>query len=200
MIKLMESQVPQNFSSGLYNEKGYDVGGDFTNIVADILFTGVAECLGDIKTKDFPVAFVFEENNKDFIAAAVVQYFENKDDKNKPGNWNYCWTWYKEDVPDTARLVRTTDIQLASYFRSVSQSKYGIAFENSAGITEVLRYLLVQIKKWLDENASETEEVSIGEEGIFQASVVVENGEKVYSLVPEGEIKKLIKDDAAIEV
>ena len=59
---------------------------------------------------------------------------------------------------------------------------------------------IAQIKKWLEANAVEGEEVGVELDGIFQASVAVENGEKVFSLVPDGEIKKLIKDDAAIEV
>lgn len=200
MIKLMESQIPQNYSTGLYSEKDYDLSADHTNIVADILFTGVAQCLGDVKDRKFPSAFVFEANNKDFIAAAIVQYFENKDDPSKPGNWSYTWTWYKDDVPANSKIYRTTQQELSSYFRGVSQGKYGMAFKDVAGITEVNRYLLVQIKKWLDENAKEGEEVGVEEPGIFQASVVIEDGEKVFSLVPEGEIKKLIKDDSAIEV
>lgn len=200
MIKLMESQIPQNYSTGLYSEKDYDLSADHTNIVADILFTGVAQCLGDVKDRKFPSAFVFEANNKDFIAAAIVEYYENEDDPSKPGNWSYTWTWYKDDVPQNSKIYRTTQPELSSYFRGVSQGKYGMAFKDVAGITEVNRYLLVQIKKWLDENAKEGEEVGVEEPGIFQASVVVENGEKVFSLVPEGEIKKLIKDDSAIEV
>ena len=200
MIKLMESQIPQNYSTGLYSEKDYDVSPDFTNTLADILFTGVAMCLGDVKDRKFPSVFVFEENNSDFIAAAIVEYFENEDDPSKPGNWNYTWTWYKEDVPTNSKIYRTTQPELSSYFRGVSQGKYGMAFKDTAAVTEVTRYLLVQIKKWLDENAKEGEEVGVEEEGVFQASVVIENGEKVFSLVPEGEIKKLIKDDSAIEV
>jgi hypothetical protein len=89
MIKLMESQIPQNYSTGLYREKDYDVPSDFTNMVADVLFSGVAMCLGDVKDRKFPSAFVFEANNKDFIAAAVVEYHENEDDPSKPGNWSY---------------------------------------------------------------------------------------------------------------
>jgi hypothetical protein len=200
MMKLMESQIPQNYSTGLYSEKDYDVSPDFTNTLADILFTGVAMCLGDVKDRKFPSVFVFEENNSDFIAAAIVEYFENEDDPSKPGNWNYTWTWYKDDVPANSKIYRTTQSELSSYFRGVSQGKYGMAFRDVAGITEVNRYFLIQVKKWLDENAKEGEEVGVEEPGIFQASVVIEDGEKVFSLVPEGEIKKLIKDDSAIEV
>ena len=75
-----------------------------------------------------------------------------------------------------------------------------MAFKDTAAVVEVTRFFLEQVKKWLEENASETEEVGVEQEGVFQATVSVENGEKAFSLVPEGEIKKLIKDDASIEV
>ena len=52
MVKLNETNIPQNFSTGMYNDKGYDLSRDHTSLVADILFTGVSECLGDVKTKD----------------------------------------------------------------------------------------------------------------------------------------------------
>ena len=63
----------------------------------------------------------------------------------------------------------------------------------------MLTYLLQQIYKWLDENAKEGEEVIVEQDGIFQARVAVENGEKVFAIEPAGEVKMLIKDDAAIE-
>jgi hypothetical protein len=199
MLKLMETQIPTSFSKALYNDKGYDLHRDQTNVVADILFTGVAECLGDIKTRETPVAFVFQENNLDFIAGALIQYMPNEDDPTLPGSWSYTWTWNKDDIPEDAVIRTTNDVGLSSYFRGVSQSKYGMAFENSAAVTEVLRTFMLTVRQWLDENASETEEVGVEAEGVFQASVVVENGEKIFALIPEGEIKKLIKDDAAIE-
>ena len=196
MIKLMESQIPQNYAAGIYNEKGYELGAEHTDKVADILFTGVTNCLADVKKQDTPVAFVFEENNGDFIAAAVAQYIPNEDDVTAPGSW----TWYKEDVPATAHLYRCSDISMSVYFRGTGMSKYGIQWEDVAAINECTRYLLAQIKAWLDNNAVEGEEVGVVQDGVFQATVAIENGEKVFSLVPDGEIKKLIKDDAAIEV
>ena len=47
--------------------------------------------------------------------------------------------------------------------------------------------------------ASETEEVSIEQDGVFQARVAIEGGEKVFAIEPAGEIKMLIKDDTSIE-
>jgi hypothetical protein len=53
--------------------------------------------------------------------------------------------------------------------------------------------------KWLDENAKMDEEVTIEQDGVFQARVGIEAGQKVFSLEPAGEIKMLIKDDASVE-
>ena len=200
MVKLNETNIPQNFSTGMYNDKGYDISRDHTSLVADILFTGVSECLGDIKTKEQPVAFVFKKKNDEFIAAAVVQYIENKDDKNQAGAWSYVWTWNQEDVPKNAKLVGPEDANLGVYFRGVSKNKYGAAFRDQAAIIEVTRYFLETLSKWLDENAVDTEEIAVEEPGVFQAAIVIENDQRIKSLVPEGEIKKLIKDDSAIEV
>lgn len=200
MIKLMESQIPQNYATGIYNEKAYELGAEHTDKVADILFTGVTNCLAEVKKQDTPVAFVFEENNGDFIAAAVVQFLANEDDPTKPGSWSYIWTWYKDDVPSNAHLYRCSDISMSIYFRGAGLSKYGIQWEDVSAINECTRYLLAQIKSWLDNNAVEGEEVGVVQDGVFQATVAIEDGEKVFSIVPDGEIKKLIKDDAAIEV
>ena len=48
-------------------------------------------------------------------------------------------------------------------------------------------------------NAKEGEEVNLELPGYFVASVVIDGGEKVMSLVPDGAMKRLIKDDAALE-
>lgn len=198
-ISLMESQIPQNYQTGLYNEKGYELAAENTVDVADVLFSGVSECLGDIKNKEIPVAFVFEQNNQDFVAAAIVRYIPNEDDPNKAGAWNYVWTWYKDDVPSNARIVRASESDMSIYFRGTGLRKYGMQWKDINAINECSRYLLQQIKNWLDNNAVEGEVVEVHQDGIFQASVAIENGEKVYSIVPDGEMKKLIKDDSAIE-
>ena len=200
MLKLMETQIPQNYQTGLYNEKGYELAPENTSNVADILFTGVTECLADVKNKDIPVAFVFEENNQDFIAAAVVQFLPNEDDSSKPGSWSYSWTWYKDDVPANSRIIRACDTEMSTYFRGTGLRKYGMQWKDINAIFECTRYFIIQVKKWLDANAVEGEEVGIELEGVFQATVAVEDGVKVFSITPDGEIKKLIKDDSAIEV
>ena len=200
MNKLSETSIPQNYSTGLYNDKSYDLSAELTATVADIIFTSTSECLGNYKTKEHPVAFIYKRNNDDFIAGAVIKYMPNEDDKSKPGSWSYVWTWNKEDIPNNATLIDISSLDCYEYFRGTARSKYSIAFKDQAAIYEITRYFLEVVKKWLDDNASDTEEIGVQLEGVFVATAAVENGVVYKSLVPEGEIKKLIKDDAAIEV
>ena len=164
----------------------------------DVIFTGTANLLSQAKSKDKATAFTFRKIDGSLIAAAVVQYFENEDKKN-PGNWSLVWTFDEADIPENSLLIDFSDTQTHSYFRAVAGEKYGMRFEGVAELVDCLVYALSTLKKWLDENAKENAETSIELDGFFQARVAVENGEKIFAIEPDGEIKNLIKDDAAIE-
>lgn len=196
---LNETKIPQIYSTGLYSENGYDLAQEHTHKILDVLVTGTTNCLASIKSKDFPVAFVYEEANKEFIAAAIVEYFPNEDDATKPGNWNYSWTFDQTDIPENARQVTAYDNSMATFFRSVAHTKHSMGFDSVESMGDIFRYLLKTIAKWLDDNAAEGEENGVSLDGVIQFRVAVENGEKVMSAEPDGEIKQLIKDDAAIE-
>lgn len=197
--KLYETNLPMNFSKGLFEEKMFDLAPEHTDKYADIIFTGTSAVLNAAKSKDHPVAVTFKRIDGTLIAAAIVQYFPNEDPA-KPGNWNLVWTFNEADIPE-GTVIRdfATDQNIHSYYRAVAGDKYRIRFQNTESLTVVSVYLLEHIKKWLDENASATEEVGVEQDALFQARVAVENGEKVFALEPKGEIKMLIKDDASIE-
>ena len=154
--------------------------------------------MNQAKSKDKATVFTFRKINGDLIAAAMVRFFENED-TNNPGNWSLVWTFDDADIPEGALVIDLSDSQTHSYFRAVAGEKYGMRFEDTAAMTDCLTYALIHVKKWLDENAKEGAEVSLEFDGFFQARVAIENGEKVFAIEPDGEIKNLIKDDAAIE-
>jgi hypothetical protein len=200
MIKdLKDTKIPMSYSSGLYSEANYDIAAEHTDKILDVLVSGVTACLADIKSKDYPTAFVFKHAEKEFVIAAVVEYFKNEDDPSKPGNWNYSWTFDEKDIPENARICTPYDGSIASYFRSTGVSKYGMGFQAVNSMADIFIYLLRTISKWLDENAVEGEEAGVKLDNVIQFRVVIENGEKIKSAEPFGEIKQLIKDDAAIE-
>lgn len=193
-----DTNIPQAYSTGLYGDMNYNIAKEHAWKIVDIMINGVTEVLKDVKSTNEPVAFVFRKGEL-FEAGAVVEYFPNNDNPDTPGNWDYTWTWNEEDIPEGARLIKPYDAQYCSYFRTYGMTKHNMGFKTSEFQGDCMGYMLHTIKKWLDENASETEEVGVKIDGVVEFKVSVENGEKVFSIEVDGEIKQLIKDDAAIE-
>lgn len=197
-MKIFETTLPQNYSKGLFEEKCYDFPAEHTDKIANVLFTAVSTFLNDVKKKDRPVSFELAEADGRVVAAAIVQYFPNEDE-NKPGNWSLVWTFDEADIPENTNRISIKDPNTHSYFRSIAGDKYGMRFKDPTCLVTVMTYLASQLRKWLDENAKESEEVTIEQDSVFQARVAVENGQKVFAIEPAGEIKLLIKDDTSIE-
>lgn len=197
-MKLFETKLPFAYSKALFEEVNLDLAEDHLDKMYDCIFTGTAQLLSHSKSMKNPTAFIFETFDDKFVAGCVVQFFENSDKKN-PGNWNMIWTFNADDIPENAHKISIKDPMTHTYFRGVAGAKYGMKFEDVTSLQLCLLYALSQLKKWLDENAKEGEEVSIECDGLFQARVGIEGGEKVFALEADGEIKNIIKDDAAIE-
>lgn len=197
-----ETNVPQAYSTGLYAEKQYNIAKEHAWKILDIMISGVAEVMRNIKSKEHPVVFIFK-NGDDFMLACTVEFFPGAD-ANKPGNWNMTWTFDESDVPtaeeDRARFVTPYDADMASIFWTYGINHHDFGFKGAEYLGTSLNYLVKLIKKWLDENASETEVMVLELPGVVQFKVQVENGEKVFSCEVDGEIKQRIKDDASIEV
>ena len=199
--KFKESNVPQIFSSGLYAEKQYNIGQEHVWKILDIMVNGVAEVLKNVKSKEHPVVFIFK-NVDDFQLACIVEYFPGADE-GKPGNWSMTWTFNEEDVPteeDHARYITPFDADMTSIFWTYGINHHDVAFKHAEYQGTTFNYLVKLIKKWLDENASETEVVGLELPGVVTFKVQIENGEKFFSCEVDGEIKQIIKDDASIEV
>jgi hypothetical protein len=198
-MKLLETQLPALYSQCLHDKYRWDFGPRYIENMYDVLFTASATMLAEIKSKERPTALVLRALNGVFIAAGIVQYFDNQDDANQPGNWSLVWTFNEEDIPENTYTVGLNDGQVQSYYISYALDKFGIQFKDSATLQNLFTESIIHLKKWLDENASETEEVTVEQDGIFVGRVAVENGEKIFAIEMDGLIKQLIKDDASIE-
>ncbi len=195
--QLKDTKIPKIYQTGLYSEKSMDVSWEHTDKILTTLVAGVTEYLSSIKSTSYPVVFAFRESNDEFIAAAIVEF--HKGNKGEVGNWSYTWTFYEDDIPEKSRIENAYKPEIIQYFRNVAISKYSMIFEQPDYPGVLFSYLLSVIKKYLNDNASESEEWGVKLDGIIQFRVAVENGEKVLSAEVDGEIKQLIKDDAAIE-
>lgn len=197
--QIFDTSFPENYSKGLYDNYNYDLNATHTGIVADVTFSSIASVLNSVKSPDHPAAFIVDKSDKTFVAAGVIQYFPNETDPKKPGNWSLIFTFNENDIPSDAVKYNLTDTQVHSYFRAIGGDKYHMKFHSPESVVIVPSYFFAKLYDWLDANAKENEEVCIAQEGVFQARVAMEGGEKVFAIEPDGEIKVLIKDDASIQ-
>lgn len=197
-MKINETSLPEMYSKGLYQECNKDLAPNHTDKISDVLFNGATMLLGHAKQKDHPVVFSVNKIDNSLVIAGIIRYFENET-ADQPGHWNIAWTFNEDDVPEDAQILKLTDPQTHSYFIGYAGEKYGMQFKTDENLITTIGYFPRMLKKWLDENAKKTEEVLIEQDGVFQARVAVENGEKVFAVEVVGETVAKAKDDTAIE-
>lgn len=193
---LNETSIPVNFTQVMF-EKGVDWNANDTNKMFDIVFFAISDTLGVIKNTEMKTAIAVKNLKGELLLGAVVTYHKNENE-DMPGNWSYEFTFDMEDLKD-ARVIDVTDAQFQRQFAAAALNLYSIKFTGATWAHFVIESCVTTLTKWLDVNAKEDEEVEVEEPGYFLASVVVEKGEKIISIVPDGAMKRLIKDDSAIE-
>lgn len=198
MRRLSDTDLPDHYSRRLFEEKNLDLAGEHLYKVFDSAVTGIANLLNNAKSMDRPTAYVIRRFDEVFVVGCVVEFFPNTD-KSNPGNWSMIWTFNEADIPENALVISLSNGDTHSYIRAIAGDKYGMKYPDDSCLLSCNIVAFQELKKWLDENAKEGEEVGVEVEGIFQARVAIENGEKVFAIEADGEIKNLIKDDAAIE-
>lgn len=188
MLKYNETGIPDNYSKEL-KMKNYDISRDNACYLLDIAIGAATDALKQLKSKDYPLAFVYKLPNDVFVAAGVVNY-------NKDKNWDYFWTFNKDDVPENAHILTVEDPKNCPYFRGFGTAKYGIGFRSFDAICVIIPDSLYIVSKWLDENAKEGETVSVQLEGTGIFSVTInDKGEKEKDIDVDGEYKVEVKDD-----
>lgn len=199
MIKFEESTLPNSIVEPLA-VKGMKVNPSTDSKAVFVsTFTAIANFLSFTKSKDKKVALVVNDLKGEMILAGVIQYYPNEDEKANPGNWTFEFTFDPEDINDAEKYL-STDPRFQRVFADTIFSLFKARFNNIEVIQVTIESVGRATRDWLELNAKEGEETSIELEGTFLGTTAIENKERVYSLVPDGELKKIIKDDAGIEV
>lgn len=197
--KLYDTSLPNNWSTTLDQQYLFDIAPEHYDKLLSVIMIATSEILSSAKLKQQPVTVTYRKANGELVAAATVEFFPN-DDASKPGNWALAWTFDESDIPENALKITQDDPNVLVYYRAVAGSKWNIEFDSTSVVTPLVNTTLLEFKKWLDENAVEGEEVGIEIPALCTGAVSIENGVKVFALIPAGEVKMLIKDDTAIEV
>lgn len=201
MKTLKETSIPNNFIT-IMAAQGLEITYVEFETMMKVVFSGVTDYLRKIKNKTYPSVVKIADLKGNFIAAAIVEYnaAENEDEV-ATGNWNYFWTFYEKDIPEKSVVKEITDIEVYEVMSTRGIDTYRFRFYAVEYMHKSVREVFTEIKDFLDQNAKDEEGYEFGFEleGYFEASVRTENGEKVLSILPAGEMKSLIKDDTASE-
>lgn len=170
------------------------------NIMNDMLKVPVhafSKYLGLKKNReDNGTALVLRDEKGNFIIAGVVKYHapENED---QAGNWSYEFTFNEDDIKDAHQYI-VSDTNFIEVLAETATS-HNIVIKDIEFALDLMIGFFVSIKNVLEQNITAAEEFEIESEGFFIATAAVEDDEKVFSIVPSGEMKRLIKDDSTLE-
>ena len=195
-MKLAESTLVENF---IVEAKAIGTILEPTDVIRIIESTvaGTTDFLAMVKSKEAPVALTFDNIKGDMVMAAIVEYNDNADGEGQ-GNWNYYWTFNPKDI-DGARRYQISATQVHTVIAKRAYEMYRIRFAAPNFIGDYAVIFATLMREFLTTNAKDGEEFTVDHEGYFVASAAVEDGVVEMSFLPDGAMKKLIKDDAATE-
>ena len=196
-MKLAESTLIENF---IVEAKNLGTLLEPTDVlrVIETLVSGAADFLAQVKTKEAGVALTIDNVKGEMVMAAVVVYNDNADGDNQ-GNWNFYFTFDPKDIEG----MRRYQISLSQVHTVIARRGYElcrIRFATPNLITDYAVVFASLMREFLDANAKDGDEFTVEHEGYFLANSAVEDGVVEKSFLPDGAMKRLIKDDAATEV
>lgn len=192
----VESVLPKVYNS-ILQLRGLDIPEDVMEDTIKIPVYAFSKFLGLKKNReDNGTSLVLRDEKGNFVIAGVVRYHA-PEKEDQAGNWSYEYTFTEEDIKETHQYVVTD----ASFIEVMAKASvdHSIAITDHNFAFDMIICFFEALKNILDENVSISEECELELEGFFTAVSVIESDEKVFSLIPSGEMKRLIKDDSTLE-
>ena len=189
------------------NSAGYTFGDDDRpERIVKAFFASSAAYLSKVKVSkaDEAVALVLTDVSGNFKFAGIVEYHENKENPDEPGNWSYVMTFDSktldtlEKSKNVKKLLYSSDA-FKAVFDKVAYDVAAIQFQHQTYMYDACLLVVDTLLQVLDREAKDGEIVDIELPGYFTASVSVEDGEKVFAITPDGHMKQIIKDDTALD-
>lgn len=197
MFKLQETSIPVNLAQ-VIKTLGWGLEPTEIGFIYDTTVMAISDFLSQSKSKENKTALAIKDMKGNLVVAGIVTYHKNENEE-MPGNWSYEFTFNEEDLKG-CNVKLSTDPHFQRVFAKTLNRLFGVEFNDILAMQPCVEEGINVLKQWLDVNAKENEEVSVEQPGYFVASVSIENGEKVFAIVPDGAMKRLIKDDSALEV
>ena len=195
-LKFAESTMVENF---MVEAKALGVLYEPTDVIriCEVIVAGASDFLALVKTKEEGVALTFDNIKNEMVMAGIVEYNDNADGEGQ-GNWNFYFTFNPKDIEGKKRYS-TTATQVDSVIARRAYESYRMKFGTQQMIIDACTIFATLLREFLDTNAKDGEEFIVEHEGYFLATSAVEDGVVEKSVLPDGAMKRLIKDDAATE-
>lgn len=189
------------------NSAGYTFGDDDRpERIVKAFFASTSAYLSKVKVSkaDEAVALVLVDTAGNFKFAGIVEYHENKENPDEPGNWSYVMTFDSNtlDAIEKNKSLKKflySSEAFSAVFDKVAYDVAAIQFQHQTYMFDACSLVIDTLLQVLDREAKEGEIVDIELPGYFTASVSVEDGEKVFAITPDGHMKQIIKDDTALD-
>lgn len=166
------------------------------DLVTKTMFNGITDFLNITKTKDTPIVVMVQDVKGEKIAFGCVKYDKSEDNESSDGSWEYFWSFNPDDVPEgaTVYVIDQQPVQKVIAKRGHNMCQMVVGVLNYLSVLCCITFNILH--DTLDQmDIAEGDECTIELPGFFEASVSVENGEKVFSITPKEEMKVLIKSD-----
>ena len=200
-VQLKESAIPTNFKINLREHYHMTFEEQRVEAYGKAIMTTIAEFLRSNESKDAgKVGFKIVDFKGNMVVGGIVTYIEpapTNEDEEVKGNWTLDLTFdYNDfDFPTVYDNMNGEFEQIME--RQMSEFVHARFFERHT-IHKFAIDFFETIKTFLDTNCLEDDVFEVELPGFFIASVGIEDGEKVMSIVPGEVMKQHIKDDAAI--
>ena len=199
-VKFKETNIPNDLSTSI-STIGYSLGEQNVDKIAFSLFGGVSTYLGKHKSTTVPIGVVFNSVDNSFIAGAKVEYIKNTDDSDPAaGHWNYSWTTNAADMEDSSNSIVGQQDLLYPFFSNYAFNHYHMRFIDASTCYTMMVILIEMIVHFVKENTKPNDAVTLTLDGAFKAIGEVDSdGSIVVAIIPDGDMKVLVKDDSAIQ-
>lgn len=195
-----QTSIPSQYAINLKDNFGIIWLDSKTADLFRTLFSAVADVLKYNQSKDSKrIGMTMKDDKGHFKFGAILAFKEPEEGSEEDsGNWYLQFTFNPEDMTD---LSVDVDNHSDVFVRCASQEANDICygrFRSTEIMYNMFNTAIDTLVQFLDANATEAEEVDVKLRGIFTASVAIEDGQKVMSIVPGEYIKQKIKNDAAL--
>lgn len=196
-MNFTETSIPNNFAGDLKFHM-IDFEPTETFMVYNVMVASISTFLSNVKSKETPVALVLKDLKGNHKIGGKVIYHENEDET-MPGNWTYEMSFNEEDFKDEdIKIFEATEQTFEIVVSKVGWNLYNMRFASVTDMHLIFIQAVDTLTHYLDVNAKVGEEVTVDMTGYFIASVEIIDDHKVMSIVPDGAMKRIIKDDSSL--